>query len=337
MARTTPGSETKEHSLNKEWIREAVERNIDAIYRLTDPAPQAIEEMVDSVFSQCPTLQFPGFREVHPLFGCVQGAILLKEHYKSFFSSLEVVDLEKQYIIVDGFGADAHYQMKLRFVESGSTYDFELLFLMDVDAEGRVRDIKLYFDTATFLKAASAEKGDFTDVREGLPHPEFDPGSDLRAGAIVSELYLAFGMAYTGMGEWDDFYSRMSDEIEVVFKSNVDVLPYAGQYPGKKGFKQWLEDLFSLWSLNAFNFTKVYCEGNAADFMMHELHYYDNPDGTRRYLDVYIVQSFKVDEQGEVQLFKSYNDSNWLDETFFASEIYREHYGYPADYPKGMR
>ncbi len=35
-----------------------------------------------------------------------------------------------------------------------------------------------------------------------------------------------------------------------------------------------------------------------------------------------------------MQLFKSYNDSNWLDETLFASEVYKTHYGYPADYPK---
>ena len=140
-----------------------------------------------------------------------------------------------------------------------------------------------------------------------------------------------------GMGKWEDFYGRMSEGIEVVFKSNVDVLPYAGQYPGIPGFKQWLENLFSLWSLNAFNFTKVYTEGNAADFMMHELHYYDNPDGSKRYLDVYIVQSFKVDDQGKVELFKSYNDSSWLDETYFASQVYKEHYGYPDDYPKGMK
>lgn len=323
--------------MDRERIRAAVERNIHAIYGLTNPTPAEIGEMVDSAFAQCPTLQFPGFREVHPLFGCVQGRFLVKEHFKSFFAALEVIDLEKQYIIVDGFGADAHYEMELLFRESGSAYRFELLFLVDLDEEGRARDIKLYFDTATFLKAAKMQRGSFKDVREGLPHPEFDPDSTLEAAAIVSELYLAFGMAYAGMGDWEDFYDKMSEDIEVVFKSNVDVLPYAGQYPGKAGFKRWLDDLFSLWSLNAFNFTKVYTEGNAADFMMHELHYYDNPDGTRRYLDVYIVQSFKVDDQGKVQLFKSYNDSNWLDETFFASEVYKEHYGYPADYPRGMK
>ena len=323
--------------MDKESIRKAVEKNIHAIYGLKDPTDTVIEEMVASVFTQCPTLNFPGFREVHPLFGCVQGVFLVKEHYKSFYSALEVLELEKQYIIIDGFGADAHYEMKLRFKETGSIYELELLFLMDIDTEGRVRDIKLYFDTATFLKAAKTRGGEFKDVREGLPHAGFDPGAELEAGAIVSNLYLAFGMAYAGMGKWEDFYGRMSEGIEVVFKSNVDVLPYAGQYPGIPGFKQWLENLFSLWSLNAFNFTKVYTEGNAADFMMHELHYYDNPDGSKRYLDVYIVQSFKVDDQGKVELFKSYNDSNWLDETYFASEVYKGHYGYPADYPKGMR
>lgn len=323
--------------MDKEWIRSTVERNIQAIYGLKDPTAAVIEQMVDTVFTQCPTLQFPGFREIHPLFGCMQGLVLVKEHYKSFYATLEVLSLEKQYIIVDVFGADAHYKMELRFKESGSTYEFELLFLIDIDTEGRVRDVKLYFDTATFMKAVKTTNGRFEDVREGLPHSEFDTGTTVKAAAFVSDLYLAFGMAYTGMGKWEDFYGRMSEGIEVVFKSNVDVLPYAGQYPGIPGFKQWLENLFSLWSLNAFNFTKVYTEGNAADFMMHELHYYDNPDGTKRYLDVYIVQSFKVDDEGKVELFKSYNDSSWLDETYYASEVYKSHYGYPADYPKGLK
>ena len=323
--------------MDKEWIRETVEKQIGAIYGFKNPTPEAVEEMVETVFTQCPTLQFPGFNEKHPLFGCMQGLFLVKEHFKAFYAALEVSKLEKQYIIVDGFGADAHYLMELKFKESGSTYSFELLFLMDIDMEGRVRDIKLYFDTATFLKAVHREKGQFTDVREALPHPAFDPASPLKAGAIVSNLYLAFGMAYMGMGKWEDFYGQMSEGIEVVFKSNTEVLAYAGQYSGRQGFKQWIDNLFSLWSLNAFNFTKVYTEGNAADFMMHELHYYNNPDGTKRYLDVYIVQSFKVGDDGKVQLFKSYNDSNWLDETFFASEVYKTHYGYPADYPKGMK
>lgn len=323
--------------MDKEWIRQAVEKNITAIYGLKKPSDEAVGEMVDTVFAQCPTLQFPGFMELNSLFGCMQGVFLVKEHYKNFYQTVEVLRLEKQYIIVDGFSADAHYMIELKFCDSGSIFEFELLFLMDIDASGRVRDIKLYFDTATFLKALKTKNGRFKDVREALPHPAFDPNSGIRAGAIASETYISFGLAYMGFGQWDDFYERLSEGVEVVFKSNVDVLPYAGQYSGREGFKKWLENLFSIWSLNAFNFTKVYTEGNAADFMMHELHYYNNPDGTKRYLDVYIVQSLIVDDAGKVQIFKSYNDSAWLDETYFASEVYKQHYGYPKDYPRGLK
>lgn len=323
--------------MNKEWIRQTVEKNLGAIYRLIQPSDQEIETMVDTQFSQCPTLQFPGFMELHPLFGCKQGNFLMKDHYKTFYKTVQVLNLEKQYIIVDGFSADAHYKMELKFNDSGSSYEFELLFLMDVDQEGRVRDLKLYFDTATFLKAVKTPNGQFKDVREALQHPEFNSDSKVKAGTYVSNAYLAFAMAYYGAGPWEAFYDKMSESVEVIFKSNVDVLPYAGQYSGREGFKQWISNLTSLWSLNAFNFTKVYTEGNAADFMMHELHYYNNPDGSKRYLDVYIVQSFRVNEQGDVEFLKSYNDSAWLDETFFASPVYKQHYGYPEDYPKGLK
>lgn len=324
--------------MDKEWIRQTVERNIAAIYGIKNTSQIEIEKMVDTVFSQCPTFQFPGFTELNPLFGCTQGVFLLKMHMNNFFNTVEVIKLEKQYIIVDGFSADAHYKMELKFKESGSVYEFELLFLMDIDMEGHVRDLKLYFDTATFLKAVKTKNGMFKDVREAVPHSKFKPNSKLKAGALSSDAYLAFGMAYLGFGKWDDFYAKMGD-VEVVFKSNVDVLPYAGQFSGSgpEGFKNWLDKLFSLWSLNAFNFTKVYTEGNAADFMMHELHYYNNPDGTKRYLDVYIVQSIILNDDGKMELFKSYNDSAWLDETFFASEVYKTHYGYPADYPRGLK
>lgn len=323
--------------MNKEWIRDMVEKDITAIYGLKNPSEKQIEEMVEGTFSQCPTVQFPGFQELHPLFGIRQGIYLAIDHYKSFYNTVEVLALEKQYIIVDGFNADAHYRMELKFKESGSVYDFELLFLTDIDELGKVRDIKLYFDTATFLKAVKTKNGHFTDVREALPHPDFDPASPVKAGAVASNVYMAFARAYYFGGDWEDFYNTMEDGVEVIFKSNVDVLPYAGQYSNREGFKQWIADLTSLWSLNAFNFTKVYTEGNAADFMMHELHYYNNPDGSKRYLDVYIVQSFKVSENGRIEYFKSYNDSAWLDETLFATEVYKKHYGYPDDYPKGMK
>lgn len=320
--------------MNKEWIRETVEKDIGAIYGLKNPDDAAVEKMVDTLFSQCPTLQFPGFRELNPLFGCYQGNFFIKEHYKAFFKTVEVLNLEKQYIIVDGFNADAHYKMELKFKESGSIYDFELAFLVDIDEKGLVRDIKLYFDTATFLKAVNTKNGKFTDVRGILSHPEFNANSKVKAGAIIADLYNSFARAYYMGGSWDDFYNRMDKNMEVIFKSNVDVLPYAGQYSYREGFKQWIEDLFSTWSLNAFNFTKVYTEGNAADFVMHELHYYTNPDGSKRYLDVYIIQSYIVDEDGKAQIFKSYNDSAWLDETFFVTDTYKQHYGYPADYAK---
>ncbi len=32
-----------------------------------------------------------------------------------------------------------------------------------------------------------------------------------------------------------------------------------------------------------------------------------------------------MNDEGKVELFKSYNDSNWLDETFFASKVYKGH------------
>ncbi len=325
--------------MDKEWIRQTVEENIKAIYGLRNPAPEDQQAMVENLFAQCPTFQFPGFIEQNPLFGSIQGVLLLKDHFQKFFNAVEVLKLEKQYIIVDGFSADAHYLMELRFKESGSRYEFELLLFMDIDMEGKIRDLKLYFDTATFLKAVNTKNGTFRDVREAVPHTPFKQDFPLKAGALVSDAYVVFGIAYYGFGQWDDFYSRLADNVEVVFKSNVDVLPYAGEYSGTngQGFKNWLNDLLSLWSLNAFNFTKVYTEGNAADFMMHELHYYNNPDGTKRYLDVYIVQSAKINDDGKIELFKSYNDSAWLDETFYASEVYKRHYGYPADYPKGLR
>ena len=325
--------------MNKEWIRQTVEKNIGIIYGLKDLKDNDIEAMVDRMFAQCPTFQFPGYTELNPLFGCIQGVFLLKEHFKSFFSTVEVLNLEKQYIVVDGFSADAHYLMELKFKESGSCYEFELLFFMDIDEEGRIRDLKLYFDTATFLKALKNKNGTFKEVREAVPHTEFKPDSKWKAGAIASDAYVKFGVAILGLGNWEDFYAKLSDGVEVVFKSNVDVLPYAGQYSGQgsEGFKKWLDDLMSLWSLNAFNFTKVYTEGNVADFMMHELHYYNNPDGSKRYLDVYIVQSCLLKDDGKIELFKSYNDSAWLDETFYASEVYKKHYGYPPDYPKGLK
>ena len=319
--------------MDKESIRNTVEKQIGAIYGLKDPSGEDVERMVDERFSRSPVLQFPGFKELNPLFGCHQGAAKLKEHFKSFYNAIEVVRLEKQFVVVDGFGASAHYGCELRFKESGSVYDFELVALVDLDMEGRARDLKLHFDTSTFMKAVKTPNARFSDVRGVSPHPEIDPESGHYAGGIMSNMYDYFQRLYLGLGSWEDFYALFADDVEVVFKSNVDVIPYAGRYSGKEGLKQWFKNLLSTWSLASFNFTRIHAEGNVADFAMDEQHYYTNPDGSRRYLAVYLVQSWVADKNGKICLFKSYHDSAWLDQTFFASQVYKDYYGYPANYP----
>lgn len=322
-------------NVDKSWVRDATEGALGAIYGLKDPSAEEVESMVGRAFGGSPVLQFPGFRELNPLFGLVQGTENVKEHLKGFYDAVEVVRFEKQFIVVDGFGASAHYEAEFRMKGSGSVFECELVALVDLDMEGRVRALKLYFDTASFLKAFGTPNSRFSDAREELAHPAFDPESKVYAGAVQSNVYNTFLKVGAGQATWDEFWSLWADDMETVFKSNVDLLPYAGRYSGKEGFQQWIQDLFSIWSLNSFNFTETYAEGNQADFAMHELHYYTNPDGSKRYLDVYIVQSWRADESGKIHLFKSYNDSAWLDETYKASEVYKTHYGYPEDYASG--
>ncbi len=319
--------------MDKEWVRSTVEKQINKVYGLKKPSAGNVAQMVDSVFGRCAVLQFPGYKELFTLFGCIQGAARLKEHYNSFYDAIEVLAFEKQFIIVDGFGASAHYRAEFRFRESGSIYDFEIIALVDLDMEGRIRDLKLHFDTSTFLKAVQARNARLRDVRGIMSHPAVDPKSGVYAGAILSDMYDMFMKLYRGEETWENFYTRWADDVEVVFKSNVDVIPYAGQYSEKDGLKRWFENLLSIWSLASFNFTKVYAEGNIADFAMDEQHYYTNPDGSKRYLSVYLVQSWVVDERGKICLFKSHHDSGWMDQTFFATQVYKDYYGYPKDYP----
>jgi hypothetical protein len=320
--------------INPAWIRENVEKNLAAIYGLRNPTDNSVEKMVDDIFNENPVLQFPGFMELNPLFGCFQGTFLVKDQLKRFYKTVDVVNFEKQYTVVDGFASSAHCLMELKFKESGATYEFELVALVDLDFAGKIKHLKLYFDTASFLKAVNTKNGSFKDARGTMPHPDFNPDSPVKAGPILAGLYNLFYQVLEGTVPWETLYDKFSEGMETVFKSNTDVLPYAGVYPGNTGFEQWINDLFSIWSLNAFNFTGIYTQGNVSDFMMHELHYYNNPDGSKRYLDVYIVQHWMVDDNGKICLFKSYNDSAWLDETFFASEVYKAHYGYPANYAK---
>ena len=318
--------------IDREWIKTHVENNLSTLYGLNNPSAKEVDDMVAEVFSLNPVLQFPGFLELHPLFGCFQGVMLTRDHCRRFFETVEVLNFEKQYTVVDGFGASAHCLMALKFKESGSIYEFELVALVDLDFEGKLKNLKLYFDTASFLKAVKTPNGNFKDARGTMPHPEFNPAADIKAGTVLSEAYNLFGGVLAGTATWEDLYSKFDTGMETVFKSNVDVIPYAGVYSGNTGFGQWIADLFSLWSINSFNFTGIYGEGNVSDFMMHELHYYNNPDGTKRYLDVYIVQHWMTDDRGKIHLFKSYNDSAWLDETYHVSDVYKTHYGYPANY-----
>ena len=321
--------------MDKEQIRQKAAERVNAIYGLKDPSPEDVKKMIDTHFGPSPVVMFPGMPQQHLLFGCHQGHGNLNAHYNSFYETIEVQRLKEQFTMVDGSCADIHYEAEFKIKESGSVFELEFVALADMDTDGKFRTLKLFFDTATFLKAVNNKNQTFTDVREKDPHPAFDPNGKPYAGKLMSEFYDLFGQCYMGLESYDKLYDHMNEDVEVCFKSDVDVIPYAGQYSGKEGFKQWFANLFSLWRLCAFNFTRIVAEGNMADFEIHELHYYDNPDGTQRYLDCYIVQSWLMDENGKMHRFKSYHDSNWLVETFYATEAYKAHYGYPKDYPPG--
>ena len=248
-----------------------------------------------------------------PLFGIYQGVFNLKYHFNLFYETIEVQLLKIQYVMVDGFNASVHCEAEFKFKGSGSTYSLEFVALVEPDYDGRVRTLKLFFDTANFLKAFKTPNKSFTDVREKDPHPAFNPESAQLSGPSMSDnLYNTFLRAYTGQGSFDSLFDFMAEGVEVAFKSDVEILPYAGQYSGIAGFKKWFENLFSLWSLCSFNFTRIIAEGNIADFEIHELHYYNTPDGSKRY-----------------------HDSAWLVETYLVTDTYKAHYGYPADYPPG--
>jgi hypothetical protein len=323
--------------MDKEWIRSNVEKKFNTIYGMKNPSDAEVEKMVDGLFSKSPVLQFAGYKQLNPLFGCLQGRNQLKDHYKRFYAEVEVLEWNKEFIIVDGFGASAHYQTKFRFKGSGSTYDFEIIALADLDMEGRIRDLKLHFDTSTFVRAFSNKNGNFIDVRAIMPHPTFDPNSKIDVGPTMSDMYDYFARLYVGQETWEGLYAKWAEDAEISFKSNVEIIPYAGQYGGIEGVKQWFVDLTSSWSLATFNFTKVYAEGNVADFAMDEQHYYPNPDGSRRYLSVYLVQSWMLDENKKIHYFQSNHDSGWMDHTMRCTQLYKDYYGFPKNYPPKKR
>lgn len=245
-----------------------------------------------------------------------------------------VVGFEQQYVIVDGFGAAAHCLAEIRFAESASTYEFELVAAIELDLDGLVRELKLYFDTATFLKARDNSSVNLSDVRSELPHPAFDEDSEADAGAALSRMYDTFAGLPVGKASLDDLYALFADGIEVVFKANTNVIPYAGHHSKKEGLRRWFQTLLSLYLPNAMNVTRIYAEGNAADFVQHTSYYYASPSSPPRFNDVYVVQSFLVEEDGAIRLFKSYNDSAWMDQHRTAGETYRAHYGHPGTYPE---
>ncbi len=317
--------------VDRQWVQEHAFVGVEAVLG-PHGGTAAPDARVAAALGATPTLQVGGFPVLSPSFGCSQGRDGVAAHLRRWRDAVRVVRLERQFAVVDGFAASCHYDVGLEF-PAGAACDLEMVALVELDRDGRLRDLELYFDTATFLKASRAEGGRFRDVRGATSHPVPDPGSPVLAGPAQARVYDTFLRLGDGSATWEEFYALFADDVEVVFKSNTDVVPYAGRYAGKEGLRRWFEDLFSIWSLNAFNYTRWYAEGDCADMAMHELHYYANPDGTRRYLDVYIVQSWRTDADGRIARFTSYNDSAWLDETWHASPAYREHYGHPAPDP----
>lgn len=323
--------------MDKEWVRKVAAEKVNAVYGLKNPSADDVKALLKEHFGPTPVVQFPGFRQIHPLFGCHQSIDVVAMHLSLFYQTIAVEALKVQFVIVDSFSASVHCEAEFHFKENGSVFSLEFVALVEPTLDGRIRTMKLFFDTANFLKAARNPGRKTIDVRGKDPHPEFNPQSKQNCGLFMADFYNRFYLAYTDQIPFETLYESLAEGMEVVFKSDTEMIPYAGQYSGIAGFKQWFKNLFSLWNLCSFNFTRIFAEGNMADFEIHELHYYNNPDGSKRFLDVYIIQSWRCDENGKLHLFKSYHDSNWLVETYLVSEPYKAHYGYPADYPPGSK
>lgn len=317
----------------REHLRHTASTIVEGLF---DPDRSATERLAPALGSY-PIVRFLGIRSLHPLFGTYCGAAQVHWFLREFHQQVEVRTLRPLLTIEDGGSISAHYRAEWLMKASGAVLDLELVVFIHPDSTGRARSVHVYLDTAAFLRATTASSGELVrDLRLSRPAPPFQPDSELDAGALVAEGYDAFAkilMQPPGEIDWDLLLSKFSEDVEIVLKSNPEVIPYAGTYHGHEGLQQWLAALFSVWRLNAYDFTEAIAQGNHVDFAMHERHYLIDSERTPRFVDVYLVHSFRLDDDGRVRTMVSTHDSAWLEQAMTKSVAYLQHYALPGASP----
>lgn len=250
-----------------------------------------------------------GMGEVVPFAGTFTGKIGVVNFLNNWSSSLVIKRFSFRYYLAENNRVNVHFLEEGIVKSTGKKYMMEVAHLWEIDDKGKVISFQGFNDCFAMYSAFmpgynpqwSIQKH---DADYNIPVSNFNNSRE-----VVENLYNAFVS-----GDLPTVLNSITDNVVWVFAGNVEAVPFAGTYYGKTGVQQFMYNLFT-----SIVYTAPYSEilyvvdGCRVNVRQVEYAY---SISTGRPINIYVLHSIILNEEGKATSFRSYNNTYMTQNAF---------------------
>lgn len=235
-----------------------------------------------------------------PLAGVYKGREGLTEYFNKLNCEAEIDEVIKQDVLIEGDFIDLHIRKKGKFIKSGSRFDLEWVYALELK-DSKIVKITLFYDTHCFQEAYySDSKITVSDIKNP-DDVRFNPKDSNDYRPLLEKIYKAF---YYDQ-DIETFFSGIDKDVQFVFKGDEENTPYVGLYQGHEGISKFLENIIPNFTATELKFLNSVQQGNRINYRIYE-EGLSTPTG--KSYKITVLQSFLIEDNKIVE-FKTYNDS----------------------------
>ncbi|OHD11877.1 MAG: hypothetical protein A2086_15415 [Spirochaetes bacterium GWD1_27_9] len=274
-------------------------KNIEKfLYSLEKEKVRRISNLVSKDF----TLSVTGREGTVPFAGTYYGKKALEQYLDNFLSSLKIKNIDLQYNIIDNDNINTHLNLVAKVLSTGKSFDLEYIFQWQLDKNGLIKYLKLYYDTYAFYKAY--QNGGETYISDIKGTNDFQLiNVNFDSEEMAKTLYQKF---FTE-GDLPGVINMLDTNVLWVMKGDPTIISYANAYSEVDGFMQFVYNLLGTCTMAAMpEFFYYVKQDNKVDVHLIEQWICNS---TGKLMKFEIIHSFSFTADGKIKEFKSYNDT----------------------------
>jgi ketosteroid isomerase-like protein len=286
--------------MNLEGIFNENNRNLFSIKQffldLRKPAPEKIEKLLSNDVK----FIINGKAGLVPLAGTYNGKDEVQRYVRNFCASFYDTQMIFQFNLGNKDYINTHVQFIAKVRPSRKTMNIELVYNWMLNADGKIKYLRLYYDTYSWYNAF--QQGGAKYIEDFKGDMNFDIHSvNFDILQNTKNLYMAYNT-----GNIPALMDMLDDDFLFLLKGDPNCV-YPGKYYGKNEFLQFVNNLSGVAYYTQPLTPRFYVvRGNHVDYHCYEELVWRS---TGKAFTSELVHSLIFNDDGKLLEFKSFNDS----------------------------